>query len=578
MTEVISTVSETALEHRTYQLDDCTYRTVHSSFALATFSSRRNTSDDPSVLLIHPADQDPDKELFRVEAERAGIDHVEFISASRSDQARNDLLERLLSRDPSEETWFDVTDAGGDHAVLLTCIGAYMQARDRAPCLYNGVPGTSSDLIRFTDRSRLLRLPSWGSAIRTLRTHFESGPVSDQLDRLHDESYKRDLDHTSQQLQRLSTVLTRSIRSACSALPLEAGRAGSSVGGNETFREQVETDLRALAPGTDYSVEELLDTVRSVSLDGFVQEKEEIPLTENELKRQFHLVERLTDSGNVLPAFVLARELLVNGAILGRSERVPGEEWLDPDVRERHIAPFYHVTHWNRDEKLRGLMDEDQRRLARVWDSVKRRRNDLAHAGISRENVRLERLEGRLEQLFPEIRELVLENRSTIDDLTSFSFEGRALLHPYGASEDVSTLDRVSDGLQEGDTVYLLVPSGTEDPEETEVVEALKDRGLNAEIWRFPSGEKAYEHWASIWSYHRGTLLQNERIDTVVHGGTPAVRYACRKIYEEIRHYGIHARQIGCPPREDEEKEERKESDPKIILEECWQPLRARSQ
>ncbi len=545
MIEILSAVRSVESDRKTYCLEENMYRTVHTSIALAAFIKSQHTEHETvSLRLILPTEE-IDRGLLRVEAKRTGVDDIEFIFCSKSRDQAGAVLDRIRGEKPSISRWIDFSDCEGFLSILLTVFAVKIcQDRDVIVRLFEGKrQSINRAYVNFVEHTSLLRVATWGCAIRTLEEHFENGPITDILHQIHDQSYKEPSEVCSEQLQRLGNIFDTGFRAARSALPMEAGQPGP-IQNKEDFWEEVRDDFHALMPELADRVSDLRNRIDLLLNPVEREKKTQLPLTEDELKRQLRIVNLLRTSGHVLPAYLLVRELLVNGAILGSSHHVSGDKWMDPEVREQYTTPLYHLNYWNRDDELRKELGEDQRKLARVWQSVKRRRNDLAHAGFMAERVWLPRLEGRLEKLVPEIRELVMEHRGLLSNPITFPYKRVSLLLPYHPAHSPEIDQLFLTELEDITTLFMLCKKREDIDDEGSLEVVLEDQELEVKMKYLPDGVGTFECWTSIWEEHRFDLLKSSRVDVVVSGGTGPARYACRKIYNEIRQYGIHVRKI----------------------------------
>ncbi len=531
----------------------CTAR--HSGFALYQLLSEASSVSSPEEILFIRV---PDSTIRSEQIEDTGKKFQSLsITVINQDALSNDrwLHYRSIQDFVDHSSCvFDIT--GCPEALLVSFLSiAFIRNAsdidDRTAKVFLGRQSDSADSeIVFQRLAPLLNLSGWPPAFETLQKHLEPGPLADRVEELHDLSYTNSDLPTSVRLQQLAGMIRSTTNNLTSSLPIEAGSTGSDR--DDQFWTEVREDTENLNPLMDELIEDFRTVLKEVTLDESTNKKEDLILNEQELQRQLRIAERLCNTENLLPGFLLARELLVNGAILGTNNEVEGPIWLDGNERARAAAPFYLINHWMRYDQLRTLPGEKQRHIARVWEGVKKRRNELAHAGFTRNSIRMGRLKHELQKRLRKIQSLVLEEREQLDTLLEFPFSGHQLLYPVTNQEDKTTsyLNRLVEEVDKITTIRLLTTtdSATDDVFLTcrQTAERLAERVQTRVI---PDSKQKYEFWETYWKQNRKDLLQNRKVTVISTGGSPLIEHTVRKLHDRIAQFGIQNEFIGIEQR-----------------------------
>lgn len=440
---------------------------------------------------------------------------------------------------------FDLTNMRVSLAITVTCYAAFHQLREHTqvhPEVYIARTEGEGQHMRLMELDHLLQLSGWSVSEETLRNSAESDPFSSRLEHLHDESYRTEDLPESRRLQQFARMVGGTYEYLTASLPIEAGR--NRLNPEQEFRDEVQEDVDRLNPILHGIIEDVRHELGALTPDSLPEEKEETKLNDQELRRQIRAVRTLSETGNVLPGFVLARELLVNGAMLGTKETIPGKIWLDGDERSDAAAPFYLLNHWMQYQDLRGLLSNSQKRVARLWGSVKQRRNELAHAGFCRDTVRYRRLKEELQEKIEEIRDLVLNERTLLSSLLQFGFSGHSVFFPMGTGMTSSErlLRLVLSDHSSVTDVYLFVASGSAIGDSLEACgDMLKERGISGETIHVPPGDRSVQDVDIAWEQRRTELLQNRMVSAVMTGSSPVLDHVVRQIYQNVCQFGIPA-------------------------------------
>ena len=569
-------------DRETFHLKDSTTRAVHSSFALAELLSDQSSDcESRKLFLTHPSDARFDRERLQREAERH---NVEPLILKPYDLLRSDrwlYLRSVMELVDESACVFDLSNMRGPMATTAICYASFRQLSDRSDLrteVYLGRKKEEAPSIELMNLEHLLELPGWSASEDTLIKNGESAPLSSMLEQLHDDSYREQELPKSNRLQQLARMVKGAYDHLTSALPMEAGRYRMDQ--EQVFIDEVQRDVEQLNPALHRMIDEVQHVLGDLTPVSHPEDKADTALDEDELRRQIRATSILSQTGHVLQGFILARELLVNGAMLGTDDRIPGQIWLDGEERETAAAPFYLLNHWMQYDELRALLSDRQRRVARVWGSVKQRRNELAHAGFSSDAIRYRRLQEELKEKLENIRDLILNHRSFLSALLEFDFSGEAIIFPVSDGQPPShrKLRFALNNVPSVTDVYLFISRQQLSDEALDACRTVvKETGGLPHVFRIPTGREGTEYVEDLWSERRLEFLKNSRLSAVMTGTSPVLDHLVRQIYQQVSRFGIHSRLIAVQ----EEIGSAREGQPsfeQVMIEQFEPSSRARSQ
>ncbi|MBN2056403.1 hypothetical protein JW905_15880 [bacterium] len=192
-------------------------------------------------------------------------------------------------------------------------------------------------------------------------------------------------------------------------LPLEAAQALGALGG---LVPAASGELHRLLPPLAEDFHQVMTELADIApaADAPVKNKSDIPLTKSELDRQLRMI-ALMGAWQAAPAAVrLLREWLVSRVVYESHAVdgvVPGVEWLDRETRERasHYLGLLGQAA-QKDNPQPWTVDEEQLRIGRLFGRIVSLRNQIAHNGMTADQVKLCDLDRKLGEMIGEAGEL----------------------------------------------------------------------------------------------------------------------------------------------------------------------------
>lgn len=240
----------------------------------------------------------------------------------------------------------------------------------------------------FVDLTILTELPRWQAAVAELRKSARSARLAEEFTHeaiQHKQRVRHDGVGRAPGAKPLAAIAGHLGRGAVAyecALPLELGKSmGEALGLSPRVEEVLELPFAA----------ELLEVagreLEAMALDEAGERSSVGALTQAELDRQVHIINRYIQSRMFAQASRLIREWVISKLQLERGRTKPNE-WLDHSYSEGKPSPGsrgeVELALGQLAAAPGGLLTEEQRRLARFWNQVTGLRNPLAHCGMTK--------------------------------------------------------------------------------------------------------------------------------------------------------------------------------------------------
>lgn len=291
---------------------------------------------------------------------RAGIcrtlklspEFVEIPDGTSTNEIRQ-ILESVANRVPEgADLTLDVTQGFRHFPFIFYALVLYLKSlRGVNICgayygMVEGIP--KNDPKPIIDLQPLLELPEWFHAVRMFRDQGTTKPMGDllqplaevlteetgQLFKSHNMEEGRQRSNQAKQVNRSVDWLKQYAFAYESALPLELEKASRGLA--DAIQKLPAIDSPSLPP----LVRELTESVASEAeksafekRPGKGQWKGQIPLDENELKRQAYMIDVYLDRGQLSLAVGLMREWVVSWAIWKSCDCKHIKDWLSHEVR-----------------------------------------------------------------------------------------------------------------------------------------------------------------------------------------------------------------------------------------------------
>jgi len=164
--------------------------------------------------------------------------------------------------------------------------------------------------------------------------------------------------------------------------------------------------------------------VDSISTSGKWKEKFKLDYTE--LERQCRIIDSFFTTGHYVNAIRLMREWIISRCTLS-SDITNG--WLKRSKR----APVERLLGSIRWQAEKGILVDDKKELASIWDSISKYRNEIAHNGMNEERIDISRNLDRIEKIWKRMKELMHDDKYW--DLKIGGEGGKLLITPFGFSK-----------------------------------------------------------------------------------------------------------------------------------------------
>lgn len=227
------------------------------------------------------------------------------------------------------------------------------------------------DRVPVLDLTYLNTLLEWYDALATaersgsygaIHTRFES-----EVRRLFTQDVREEVRHDFSTLEDRLGAVSRKLDEG---LPLETG-----IEANGALDALDDIDVDALVGPEGVVIEPLEGLLSGFEVDQAVEEKNEIELDKDELRRQSSIVEFYLEHDRYRIALSCARELFINRLLYDAGITT---DWLDRSSRQL-IAPPVGDYHDHFAHDVPEVQD--------LWDKISQARNTYAHAGFKRSNV-----------------------------------------------------------------------------------------------------------------------------------------------------------------------------------------------
>lgn len=538
-----------------YRLEERSWRTRFAPVAVARLLGLAGAR--ASVLVTAQARAWYEELAGELRAAGLGPEAVE-IGEGRTEEERLAVFEKLVERvQTGAELVLDVTFALRHLPFVYLAALVYLVGLRgaRLKGIYYGAYDLRVDGVApVLDVTGLFGLVEWYHALETAR---ESGDLNSLARRLGAEVgrlFRQGAGDPA--LGRAKDAAQRLAAALAAGLPLEVGLAAADLkarlGELESRPDLAQAGRLALQElGKtigEWAVEDSMPSGRrhgAPAADLRQRGERRLVLDREELERQLRLASWYAEHGDLPKTLLLLREWLVSAGLwaLGRGDP---ERWLAREERltvERRLGAL--------GERARHkLLGEAERPVAELWGAIAERRNRLAHAGMTSEEVRL---------AADQLRGLIERCRALLagDSLT-------ALQAPAGPRLLVAPL-----GLAPG-ALFSAVRHLA--PEQLLVVTSTQARGRLAEALA-QAGRPELKRWViELADPHQGfgeiggklderlrrLLVAAGEVVVSLTGGTTALQYAAQRIGEEAERLGVAVRRVALidrRPRAEQEAE-----------------------
>jgi hypothetical protein len=418
--------------------------------------------------------------------------------------------------------------------VLMACAAFLSSAKDVSihGAYYAVLEAKDGDRVPVLEVTPFFSLAEGAFAVRQFRRFGDAREVAAYLDRSNKAAWMSKSGNEA--YSRVTHGLRRVSMAMAGGLPLEVGlNASECLDDLRVVLDERSADRMSLKLlGT------VEDTIKKIATDPTTRAgKKGLALSLVELDRQLGIAEFAIMTGAAHTACLLLREWLVNRCLL---EAGKGDVWLDhrqgrePTERRLNALSF-------RVQTKHGGLTERQRDLVAMWDGLRKRRNELAHAGMQKDRVNLDATARCCE-------DTIRRCRDRLDTPSAWQLSVNAggesvLVSPLGLSPGVlyTGLRRLAP-----DRVVLL----TSEQAAVSVVPCCNAAGYPVgRITTLCGDPFEFRDVRAVVSNAVQQLDQAARITVNVTGGTTALQYLAEAVGREAERLGIEVTRVALVDR-----------------------------
>ncbi|GIW43294.1 MAG: hypothetical protein KatS3mg077_0576 [Candidatus Binatia bacterium] len=310
-----------------------------------------------------------------------------------------------------------------------------------------------------------------------------------------------------------------SVPLAC-GLPLEAGICAHAL------LKTLDSNTTDHAKAASLAAQHLATLVRPWSVSVAARVKTEVRLTKEELLRQWNFARWLFEHEDYTNCLEALREWLVNLVLYRQGEH---EQWLSYEKKRKPAERFLSAASYRIRIGSGGLSDT-HRVLATLWDEISERRNQLAHAGMRKDETRI---------AHDSIRKLIDQAEDMLDRLDALEINFQAM----GGTLLVNALGRSPGSLYSAllhvRPQRLMVLGSQESLERLD--ETLRAADLTSiETVRviLEDPYRGFRQARDIIPLCRPHLIAADTVVVNLTGGTTAMQYIAERIADEARRLG----------------------------------------
>jgi hypothetical protein len=479
------------------------------------------------------------------ELEEAGLtpEPIAIPDGSDADEVLAIFNTLIATVDEGDEVTLDVTFALRHLPFVYFTALVYLTAYKGIALkgIYYGAFEALGDLKPLIEITRLFELVRWYHAVQTFRDSGDLRPMARELRASAEKLFGAGArDHM---LAEARTAVEKLAPLLAAGLPLESGmRARTVLRSLEVLERHAETsgtvtpELRTTAL--------VGDVIRSFAIANDASTKEEIALTEAELRRQLRIARWYGERGDTPKALLLLREWLIDVALWGASSGTP-HQWLQRKQRQPVEALLGALAKRIGKETLKGSVPRGVLPLVALWNDVADLRNGFAHAGMREEAVHPLDHE-RLAALFARAENILVQPPGgpllPVDDRT-------LLVTPLGLSPGViySAVKKIG---RERIAGLLVVTSEQSVARLDEALKEAEAEDLPRDVLRMDDPFAGYsETKRLIDTALRRTLVTTGNITINLTGGTTVMQYVVERIGDAARELGCRVRRIALVDR-----------------------------
>jgi len=483
---------------------------------------------------------------MRREIEKLGI-YAEPVNipSGRNQEEIAKLCEIIHSAcSTKSEVIIDITHAFRHLPVLLLANLEYLSAGSKLElkgAYYGAFEARINNRVPVIDLKPYIELIDGSYALRQFRETGDAQRLSEQLAQLnwnhgHENALTPEFSRFTATLLNLSACLG-------SGLPLEAGLLAQKA---EILLKPALANLSAAYFVATTMIEDIGATIRKISACKLVDNKAEIELDDHELKRQLRYIRFVYQTQAHDKVLLLLREWIVNRILYANGN---AKNWLNYGSRVKTSHAIQSVV--KRSQIPNANLNNDQMKLVKLWEMTKSRRNLIAHAGMSQEEIDPRRLGGSVREMINLCETFMDDDRCW--DVRTTDQPYHLLLSPLGLSPGVlyTALKRINPKRA------LVICSEESSKTIAEICEKAEfDSNLVTPI-QVINVFTCFDQAQEISNRVRAELISTSDLTINLTGGTTAMQYLVEKVGRDAWNLGVRVTRIALSdPRPIEEQRE----------------------
>jgi len=411
----------------------------------------------------------------------------------------------------------------------------------------------------FVDLSVLLEMAEWFQAVRIFRDFKNASSLVDMFRKKIDEwspdevagrKVKNDLGTFMNWVERFNYNYG-------AGLPLELGKSAQCI--EDVFRKKISgigesgselPSIPLFGELLSYIVDASTPFVFPEPASSKGNWKQAIPADESELMRQLNLVESYLENGLLNNAIGLMRELVISRVSISMGYNSTHGSWLSKDGRYPPEKKLGALISYAKDSS--AVLPDPKKELARCWDSITQRRNELHHHGMNKVEVNIEKSVSELKGVWETIKENFESDASWNPEFGGGG--GKLLISPLGLSPGLlyTALKTVS---PPPDRCLVLTSKEGERNLKEILGKTEYDGTIHLKFMEKP--HDGFEEIPSIVKECEELLVNADEIVCNVTGGTTAIQWAISRLAERAKNLSRDVSRVAMVDRRSYEKQKK---------------------
>jgi len=357
-----------------------------------------------------------------------------YIPDGINDIEINKIIQQILNTIPENSNLIlDISQGYRHFPFLFFTSVLYLQSfkNVRIKAIYYGMyeKNKQQGFSPFIELGSILEMIEWYHSVKEFSEMKVSSNLAKMINNiLNDSSMERS---TKDHIEKIVAQIKRFNDFYGTGLPLGVGDASKSLVNQYKKRIKKENyDIKDIIPLIDELLEYATRSLENFKLGDLVNTKgnwkEKLELDIEELKRQSIIIDSYLNTGHYVNAIRLIREWIISRCTLSSGIRTG---WLKKNNR----APIERMLGSIRWQLQKGILIEEKKELATIWDSISKYRNEIAHNGMSEETIDISKSLDRVEEIWERIKEKMYDD--TFWDLYIGGGKGKLLITPLGFSK-----------------------------------------------------------------------------------------------------------------------------------------------